>query len=316
MDSNPVRWKNDHNVWVKTGLATQEQLEASVNAFKHQLCKMFPKDKYESCEIVVNLVRDGKGNSYKYAYLWVSDPRVYNIITGFNPDGSERFKEESKESLDDSFDLDNMDMEDAFTFESSKIKKPSIRVALPPILTLPGYEYTEEQRKKAEEDLKAEAVASGNNPDEVVIPKYGYFESSRAWSGTLESSIDPTTLCSYVPLWVTEEMLKKIFQRYSSDKTGIYPKISFQIKSKPAFTGRFTESKFAKIEFSKSYHRDGIFALQMTRRVKIRDLSSGKPIPGEEPKFIDLVFEHYRKNENFDASKHQENKHYNKNFKR
>lgn len=323
MESETVRWKNDHNIYVNTGLATQEQLQASVEAFKTELCNMFPKQGYEKCEMIVNLVTDMKGNSYKFAYLWVSDPRVYFILAGFNVDGSERFKdtEEAKTKKDDDFfDLDNLDLADAFIEVSAKVKKPMIRESLPPILTLPGYEYTLEQKAKAEDDLKKEAISKGKNPDEVVIPNFGYFETSRAWAGTPKKNEVSSKLCSYVPVWVTEDMLKKIFFRYSSDKSGIFPSITFrQIKKKPGFETRFentVEKKLAVVEFAPSYNRDGIFALQMTRKITIRDpveeakaKKEGKPI--SDVKQAIMIFEHYKHSE---ETPQDTGKPYNKNY--
>jgi len=303
MDSETVRWKNDHNIYVNTGLATQEQLQASTEVFKKELCNLYPKQGYEKCEMIVNLVTDMKGNSYKFAYLWVSDPRVYFILAGFNTDGSERFKDNEEKKEEEFFDLDNLNLEDAFTEVTAKIKKPVIREPLPPVLTLPGYEYTAEQKAKAEDDLKKEAVSRGKNPDEVVVPNFGYFESSRAWAGTPKKNEISSTLCSYVPVWVTEDTLKKIFYRYSSDKSGVYPKISFrQIKKKPGFESRFensVEKKLAVVEFSPSYSRDGIFALQMTRKIILKDTieeakakKEGRPVEEIKPSIV--IFEHYK----------------------
>lgn len=310
MESDTIRWKNEHNLFVNTGLASQAQTQAAVDVAKKEIVKMFPGQDYEKCEYIVNLVMDSKGNSYKYAYLWVSDPRVYYIFAGFNPDGSERFEEEKKEktiTFDDSFDLDDLDLEGAFT-AVSKVKKPTIRTPLPPLITLPGYEYTLDQKKKAEEDLKAEAVSKGRNLEEIKVPDYGYFEVSRAWAGTPKKNENPCILCSYVPLWVNEEILKKIFFRYSSDKSGIYPKISFKIPKKRESTHDFAkrfedtpEKKLAIVEFSKSYHRDGVFALQMTRKVVIRDTALEAKLKKEtgsiEPKLVTMIFEHFKNSE-------------------
>ena len=312
MDSEPVRWKNKHNIYVNTGLATQEQLQSSVDVFKAELCKMFPKEGYEKCEIIVNLVTDMKGNSYKYAYVWVSDPKVYYILTGFNPDGSERFKEIKEEKKeDDFFDIDNLNLEDAFIEVTSKIKKPVIREPLPPILTLPGYEYTPEQKAKAEDDLKKEAVSKGKDPNTVVIPSFGYFEASGAIAGTPKKNENISILCSYVPIWVNEDMLKKVFFRYSSDKSGMYPKISFRpLKKKPSFENRFeavVEKKLAVVEFSRTFNQDGIFALQMTRKIFLKNpeeeaklRKEGKPLTDLKPAV--MIFEHYKNAEDFDDS--------------
>lgn len=319
MEGEQIRWKNEHNIWVNTGLATQKQLEMAVDVFKRKLVQMFPKQNYEACEILVNLVQDSKGNSYKYAYLWVSDPRVYYILAGFNPDGTERFKDEEESSsaskdLDDSFDLDDLNLESEFTSQSKKIKKPVIREPLPPILTLPGYEYTPEQKVKALEELRADYIASGKDVSEIVPPQYGYFKASRAHTGTLDKHEDASILCSYVPNWVTEDMLKKVFFRYSSDKSGMYPKITFTLRKTSGFVPDHKKNtKFVKVEFSRSYHQDAIFALQMTRRIYMRDLPEEKRVKEEAEKAgtavpevrpVMMIFEHYRKSDRLEEPRH------------
>jgi hypothetical protein len=217
---------------------------------------------------------DLNGHSYRYAYIWVSDPRMYYIMTGFNPDGSDRFEEElNSESPDDSFDLESLSFDDVFKSESI-VKKPSIRKSLPSILTIPGYEYTPEQIKKAEEDLKAEAFKNGKNVEEIVVPKNGYFETSRAWAGSPEKDKNPSILCADVPNWTTEEMLKEIFTKFSSDKSGIYPKINFRPKTRfNKEKNEIEQRKLASVEFSRSHLKDGIFTLQMTRKIILKDKS-------------------------------------------
>jgi hypothetical protein len=277
METETVRWRNEHNVYVDTGLANQDQLQASVNVFKTELVRLFPGGGYEKCEFIVNLVTDVSGNSYRYAYIWVSDPRVYYILTGFNPDGSERYENEEDEtsskekSADDSFDLDSLSFDDVFKSEGN-MKKAAIRKPLPPILTLPGYEYSVEQKKKAEEDLKAEASKNGRNPDDVVVPTVGYFETSRAWAGSPEKDKNPSILCSDLPNWITEDILKEAFFKFSSDKSGFYPKITFKPKTRfNKEKNEVEQRKIAYVEFSRSHLKDGIFALQMTRKLILKD---------------------------------------------
>ena len=274
METETVRWRNEHNVYVDTGLATQDQLQTSVNVFKDELVKLFPKNGYEKCEFIVNLVTDLNGHSYRYAYIWVSDPRVYYIMTGYNPDGSERYEEEDDDKDKKSseiFDLDSLNFEDVFKAEAD-MKKPKIRKPLAPILTLPGYEYTVEQRKKAEEDMKAETSKNGRNPEEIVIPEFGYFETSRAWAGSPEKDKNPSILCSDLPNWVTEDILRDSFFKFSSDKSGIYPKITFKPKTRFIKERNEVEQrKIAYVDFSRSHLKDGIFALQMTRKLILKD---------------------------------------------
>ncbi len=284
MDADSVRWKNDHNVHVATGLATQEQLQASVDVFKVQLDKLYPGQGYDKVEYIVNLVTNEAGISFKYAYLWVSDPRVYHILTGMNPDGSERFAEEEKPKVkdEDDFDLDDMNLENAFSVQTVN-KVPTIQLMLPPILTIPGYEYTEEQKLKAEEDLKAAALKEGKGIEDIVVPQFGYFKTTRAWAGSTKEEENPCILRGEVPMWTTEDMLKKIFSRYSSDKSGMWPRITFKNTTKIDYKTKVPVNiKIALVEYSKTYSRDGIFALQMTRKIYLKD-------PVEEAKVREIL---------------------------
>ena len=269
MDCNTARYTNKHTVYVVTGMAKKEQLEMSVNFFKKELVRMFPKDGYEKCEVIVNLVTDNAGNMYHYAYLWVSDPRVYYILVGMNPDGSERYEDEKEEKED--VDFDNLDFDDVFT-EASKIKKPSIRKPLGPILSLPATEYTSEQKIQALEKLKTKATESGEKVEDITAPDYAYYITSRAHASKTEDGYNYSVLYSNVPVWVTEDMLKEVFSKFSSEKSGIYPKIFLE----PTF--RFNKEKNTKedrkkafVEFSASYATDGMFALLITRRLLLKD---------------------------------------------
>jgi hypothetical protein len=288
---NCVRNMNKHNVYVKTGLATETQLISTVNAFHKQLCEMFPEEHYEDCEFIVNLVTDKDGNTYKYAYLWVSDTRIYYIMTGLNPDGSERYKDEEeskpKEKIEESFELDFDEM-NWETITSNTIQNVvTIREPLGPILSLPGYEYTPEQLIKVKETLKEKY---GAEYEESKIPSVGYFEASRAQAGgSIEDGRCPHILRSIVPSWVTKELIKKSFERYSTDeydeklKSKPYPRVTLEPFIKKDYqTGRVSEDsskKVALVEFNKSKN-DGIFARQIARKVyflnpttKVKDIT-------------------------------------------
>ncbi len=275
---NCVRNMNKHNVYVKTGLATEAQLISAVNAFQKQLCEMFPGEHYEECEFIVNLVTDKDGNTYKYAYLWVSDTRIYYIMTGLNPDGSERYKDEEeskpKEKIEESFELDFDEM-NWETITSNTIQNVvTIREPLGPILSLPGYEYTPEQLVKVKETLKEKY---GAEYEESKIPSVGYFEASRAQAGgSIEDGRCPHILRSIVPNWISKELIKKNFERYSTDeydpklKSKPYPRVTLEpFIKKDHVTGRPSEDpskKVALVEFNKSKN-DGIFARQIARKV-------------------------------------------------
>ena len=293
-----ARHLNTHNVYVVAGEATEQQLIASTNVFKSQLCKMFPDKKYENCEIITNLVCDKDGNSYRHAYLWVSNPEVYYILCGYNPDGSERveIKEESENEsteLDENdIDLENIDWNDILTDTVNQESKVKIKVQLKPILSLPPYEYTPEQYERVKETFKVQASDKGEPFDESVVPKYGFFEASRARAGNLDNGQVGNVLRSIVPKWLTEDKIKKEFDKFSTDKTMVlvkgkdgkgkeaqlYPKVTYSPNIyKDKSSGKVIEDltkNVVLVEFS-STRNDGLFACQMIRKYKFKNETTG-----------------------------------------
>ena len=91
----------------------------------------------------------------------------------------------------------------------------------------------------------------------------------------------------------------------------MYPKISFRpIKKKPSFESRFetaVEKKLAVVEFSRTFNQDGIFALQMTRKIFLKNVEEEAKLRKEGKSLTDLkpavmIFEHYKNAEDFDDS--------------
>ncbi len=271
-----ARHMNNHNVYVVAGEATEQQLIDSTKIFKKQLCEMFPDKGYDKCEIIVNLVTDKDGNSFRHAYVWVSDIEVYYIMTGHNPDGTERFiiKDEETKEEPEEINFDDMDWSDMMSEEIKKESKVKIKEELPPILSLPGYEYTPAQYERVKETLRSEFAANNKPFDESSVPKFGYFAASRARAGNVSSEYNPSILRSIVPTWVTKEMIKSVFDRFSTDKTRnkegqLSPKLSTSKFIKKDYnTGKTSEDKSQYVVLVEFNHNDAIFALQMTRKVK------------------------------------------------
>jgi hypothetical protein len=271
-----ARHMNNHNVYVVAGEATEQQLIDSTKIFKKQLCEMFPDKGYDKCEIIVNLVTDKDGNSFRHAYVWVSNIEVYYIMTGHNIDGTERFiiKDEETKEEPEEINFDDMDWSDMMSEEIKKESKVKIKEELPPILSLPGYEYTPAQYERVKETLRSEAVANNKPFDETSVPKFGYFAASRARAGNVSSEYNSCILRSIVPIWVTKEMIKSVFDRYSTSKnTGkdgqLSPKVSSSKFIKKDYnTGKTSEDKTQYVVLVEFDFNDAIFALQMSRKVK------------------------------------------------
>jgi hypothetical protein len=289
---------NLHNVFVKTGIATKEQLECSVDTFKRKLVSMFPDKGYDKCEILVNLVV-AKNQSMEYGYIWVENPEVYFIMCGFNPDGSQRV-EEHIETLNEEDDLEDFDDFDL----SSVIKKKQQNTiktlkTLPPILELPGYEYTEEQANKVHKELMDEenrvASTEGRKPNDIPKPKMGFFECSRADATAVPEGMSHTTLWGKVPAWVSEDMIKSSFIRFSEDG-GKNFKVKMGSPIKEGYPPNFKE---VTICFGSNKRGITTFALQMTRKTKFVN-----PMSKEE---IECIFNYYKVN-NRDSNSATEHK--------
>jgi hypothetical protein len=292
MSRTPVVHTNQHNVYVKTGLATRQQLTSAVAGFKTALAITFPGKGYEKGDIDVNFVETATKN---FAYLWVEKPEVYFILCGRNPDGTERtevVKEEVTSAtapyIDLNLEMMNMDFDTIFESMNVQVIR-SIRT-LAPLLTLPGYMYNEEQRKSARSALleevkeleeterkrieklsdserkKAEEVAG-----EIIRQKQveadsvstGFFYTYPATTYALKPQQCMFKIRGEVPLWVTEDMLKNHFLKYASNGTTKkegYPRIHLRPMQKKE------DHNSATIEFSKSFPADATFALQMTRK--------------------------------------------------
>jgi hypothetical protein len=287
----PARFHNLHNVYVNTGLATKEQLENSVKFFKDELNRKFPGKGYDKCEILNNLVIT-KGESAKYAYLWVEKPEVYYIICGFNPDGSQRFEsfiepEAPKTEEDDDDFLDDLTSLDITNIVKEKENKKGIKILKPlgPILELPGYEYTPEQAEIAHKEAIAqeENLASNEHrtPNEIPIPKIGYFQCSRSDTTSINDGMCHNILWGKVPDWADKALLYSIFSRYAESLDPKHFSIEFGNHCKDI--EKFRE---VKIDFGSSRKGVGTFALQMTRKTTLINSKTGEK--------VECMFNYYR----------------------
>jgi hypothetical protein len=285
MEVQKPHYNNQSTLYVVSGVAVQEQVEACVKTSFDQIRKAFPNNGYEKAHYVINVVSDYKGNLFGYAYIWVSDPRIYYLLLGCNADGTERYEEKDDpnwvEPKRDEFKFSSStnwaDMDDDEE-EFQKIHtRPKLRRALPPLIRLPGYKYNEEQLKHiskmvwTEEDVKA------------TVPQIGYLEVSRARVSPVAEDKNPFVLvCSCAPLWITEEMIRPFFAKYNTDteirytknKNGgttayTYPTIEI---SKTCLDKRNRrEYKMVFVCFSRLCQFDAVFALLLTRKFIVQN---------------------------------------------
>jgi hypothetical protein len=316
------KYLNEHNIYVRSGMATLNQLKACVSKFKEELTKSSSPElrKLAKCEIESNIVTNMKGETQHFGYLWVELPEVYWILCGYNPDGTERVRVVEDTKPNTHIDLDNIDFSaiDLNTITSMTAKEPAKIVEnLPPLIPFPGYEYTEEQRLSTYNYLKEEedrrAISEGREPNNIEMPKYGYFELDRSSTVSLEKDKNPSILRGEVPKCVTFTMLKNSFAKFAmsftntdkakfeeihsgkdrgpSSKVEVYNcGAHFRIKIFPTHIRDRPNYKVVTIEYPLSGYATGIFAIQMRRKTVF---TNPNPAPGES-KEVTCIFDFFR----------------------
>ncbi len=221
------------------------------------------------CNIKVNLIVNKNGEYYGFGYVRVSDERVYWMLLGRNPDGSERVIEYpdpnwAPPSTTNTFEEDQEKFTEMSWYEiaqeEDKHIQPIIREDLGPLMVIPGYEYDAKQYQH----LQEVALKTGKDPSKV--PTMGYFEFSRAYSRDVEKGKEANVLCArQIPDWIPLVAFKNIFSIYttstSMNSEESYPIITMINSKKEA--GRTVLVTFDPAT------KDAIFALLMTRKVRI-----------------------------------------------
>ena len=200
------RYYDNHTLFVETGVATEEQLSISLNlAIKEvekKLGKKFP------CCYKINLIQKN-GTYCGIGYIRVTNPEIYWMLTGRNPNGTPRIKE----YVDPTWEKNNENNENNEECESwaeiaENEEAPIIREEYEPLMKLPGYKYN----KKQIEHLRK------SKPNEKIT-KMGYFKIGRAYSNSVKSDrIENILYSRYVPEWIPNSVFKNIFKKYVTDK--------------------------------------------------------------------------------------------------
>ncbi len=219
----------------------------------------------EQCRYKVNLLVTKEGAYHGYGYIRISSSKIYWMLLGRNPDGSERFEEkldptwispEPKPELSISEQIKlknkaNKTWADVAEDEEKHIH-PIIRTPLDPIITIPGFKYDENQYSH----LKDVAVEKNEDPDN--IPDTGFFEISRGYAkGAPPGTIKHRICARNVPDWLPIEAFRITFQPYVTTSNN-YPKVNF-VQTK--------KGKIVFINFDPSTI-DALFSLVMTKKTR------------------------------------------------
>ena len=284
MENTSLKQYNNHNVHIKFGRASEEQVRNRLNGFLTLLSKKFPEKNYNKCQIDMNIVytmdrETGQLKSTGSGFLWVENPEVYYIMCGFNPDGTDRYESVRNSPLQGDTSLNFLEMSFLEILDYDMSSGPEIRRQLPPIQEIPCYERSVEDAEEAYQYAlsvyiqKCKAQGIEPTPDHESLrrdAKYGYIRTYRAETHSIQDDRQVTyKLRGVVAGWVTKAELERRFEKFNSssshdgkDKS----KVKVELNPEPRKDEGHIEKREVIITYNPANKFDGCFALQMHRR--------------------------------------------------
>lgn len=285
--SSVSRYADEHTLYIISGAARNEDLKSAV----FRAIKKYEKEHKQKlpCEIIANLIYDREGLPYGFGYLYLSNPQVYHMLLGKNPDGSERTEIVEKD-VDYLAFSEDLDLKEIPWFDWADAAEEIEIRSLPPLMTLPSFYYRKEQieqLKKLVEKLKL-SERKQLDPDQFNATICN-FKLDAGLVKPVDEKYSAHILCAQgVPDWLTRKDIYNRFCKFVSNKNNCgktYPLISINKKNKMVF-----------VEFD-SNTRDAQFALLMTTKLNFEftaNFRSGKPRLNKT-----LIFTHaFRSNRN------------------
>lgn len=266
-------YHDQHTLYVKSGVAYNSQLLDCMKRAIENVSQLL--NRTIKCQYQANLIVGRNGKYYGYGYMFVTNPEVYYMLIGKNPDGTDRVAYDA----DINWKVPDKPLETSLaeipthgswadmTEEEERITElytcPKIKRELPPLMELPGYDYDEEQS----EHLRQVALTEGNTDP---IPRKGYFQISPASVRDVDERFCPNVLCSRdIPTWMSEFYLKQQFSPYASDRvTSVTRKIKRKIIMDTYPFVTINDSRVTFITFNPAT-RDAQFALLMTKKMTL-----------------------------------------------
>jgi len=287
---------DNRTLFVKCDCASVDQIRKS---FNEALTTYQTANNIDlKCRFRVNLVETREGVTFGIAFVFVTNPSVYHMLLGKNPDGSDRVEYRDDPSwtppvkgeiVNDSgwssislpvftpgmswADMDDLESEYERKINAEKKKNtcPKIPVPLEPLMVLPPYQLTEQQiaekRAKIIEDNNGKP---GFDPKLIDIPSLAHLSVYRAMACPVDYKFMPNILkCKGVPEWITKDDLKMQFSPYATDSTSIKERTvkGRRVDETYPFVN-INEDRVAFIIFDPSTN-DALFALHMTKKLVI-----------------------------------------------
>lgn len=260
---------NRHTFVLRTGVATEQQV---LDVFWEALRKAekLLGQKFET-RVKINYLTDKEGKPRGGAYLWISNPEVYNMLKGLNPDGTARYDYIEDPDWVDPYPFDDQDPEAEYQLMNeildagaswNDLMPPMIRVAHPPLMEFGAYQLSESQMQalramdKEKQDKYAENLGGGlYRAKPIQATPAGIKRDPRG------ESVSSRLVVSRLPEWIKEADLQALFKDYADDNiSGRYPVVSIR---ETESRDRRSVERTGTIDFSPR-SPDASFALLMT----------------------------------------------------
>lgn len=283
--------RSGHVLYVKTGpLSYDEAVQAisilvgTANEIYHQTTNEYLSDDFH-----VNMPRRGDGSTLPFCYVWIAASPLHSILTGKNPDGSERIRyvpdpkwtPTSSPSSTKSSGSDGSSGSLRWADEDDEEEAPLIVERLP---SLVGRLYVLHETGSEEQDTSAPIIltsstgSSGSSPSRSTGSTN--IDVTCSFAESPASGDQPNVICAgRVPDWITAPMVATAFSPYSTSSDRSYPQISFGRDRKG------DRMVFITFDYTTT---DAIFALQMMLKCNFIK-------PGPQPQTTaSLIFAHVR----------------------
>jgi hypothetical protein len=254
------KYSNNHCIHIGCGIATEQQIKTSIRRAIDTAQKLF-NAQYDH-RSRVSIVCDRNNHSYGYAYAWIVDSSIYNMLVGRNPDGSDRYEEIQDPSWRPPTEQDVQNFNcrsfnswaDEAEEEEELLQPKMIRRPLPPLIKLEPYELTSQQRSLP-------GFENSERGELIVTPG-------------MVSDLDPqyieNVICAnHIPDGVTAEFIKNEFKHYVSDPSRVMTKkVNGVVVSESYPLVRIVEknSRTVFVTFDPSTH-DAQWALKVSKKL-------------------------------------------------
>jgi hypothetical protein len=321
------RYYDEHTLYIRSGFLSQTQVERAVNGTLQQLRDVYKNDKHwgpliNKATCIVNVVTNTKGDMFRLTYARVSEPAVYHILLGRNPDGSERVEEYDDPSWTGSTEFkrqqtpsgmvkwgDIQDFEEEQDVLEKSYQCPKLRRVLPPIAELALTRLSEDQQHREYEWLVKQAQDQGKNQaeiDKIETPRFGILDVQGAFvEDTQPDEKEHILCCRIAPEWITVDMIRDKFTQFNTDDR--YHIIKVKKKDMkityPTFNigekinenkrqDRIVRTRMIYVTFS-PYTKNASFALHMCKKFDITNTKTGEKAL--------LIFSHWRETKSSDS---------------